>query len=559
MPENHTKSAYDEEIWWIVAYQGLCYRASVAQERLSRTISGEASSESGSTSQHGPVLDVTTSNPWEDEFPGRPLGDVAHPAFDVSYFPRISESQLLNALQIWSNMIWLPALDKEDWDFEHSTPVPLRTLNVSGCHFVTRNTIRKALQIAPSITRIIMIGCKNFDDTGLMLLSLDGTLNNVDCILTSETTRDPFRNPEYKNQRRDDAYSNARALLPQAPSEKVGAKLNSVPGVFFNSTEDFKFKYSEQVSNTYYSDGLSSRSLSHSFARPPALGFDPTTGQVVCGPPRFSIMLASASTVDVPLTGATLPRVPIDTGIGGVGTGGCGLTSVWRGIIDLLEFIGDPYIRNKQRWNLIQWSLVVKSCFSGPGQKWDKKSGLAGGGEFYGFPAYFKGGPGQANEEWIFAYQFRDTVARMQTYWANGSAIDSFIYPESSTQDCWAFIRYGRDANPLSREIPTIVLYNVREFRQAICPDIPILEDEAKWMARVEDILANGTWHPSYPIINWETDWAMARDGDPTWGQFRDKAKRMMKPKYMKDVPQELIQLVERMMTCQMNAGSDPF
>lgn len=97
----------------------------------------------------------------------------------------------------------------------------------------------------------------------------------------------------------------------------------------------------------------------------------------------------------IPLTGATLPRVPIDTGIEGAGTNGYGLTSVWRGIIDLLELLGDPYIRNRQRWNLIKWSLIVKSCFSGPGQKWDKKSGLAGGGEFYGFPAYFKGGPGQ--------------------------------------------------------------------------------------------------------------------------------------------------------------------
>ncbi|KAL5637750.1 hypothetical protein ACGC1H_002120 [Rhizoctonia solani] len=558
IPENHATRACGEGIWWILAYQGFCYRASVNQERISRSISDEVSSES-SSNQPVPALTLTTDNPWDSEFPGRPLGDVAHPAFDVSNFPRISERQLLHALQEWSNTIWLPALDNEDWDFNHSTPVSLRTLNVSGCHFVTRNTIRQALQIAPSITRIIMIGCESFDDADLTLLSLDGTLNNIDCILTSETTRDPFLDPRYKKQWRDDAHNRARALLPQAPNEKIQAKLASVPSVFFKSTEGFKFKYSEEIYNLYYAGGLASRSLSHSFARPPALGFDLTTGKVVCGPPRFSIMLATHSIVDTPLTGATLPRVPIDTGIEGMGTNGCGLTSVWRGIIDLLELLGDPYIRNKQRWNLIKWSLVVKSCFSGPGQKWEKKSGLVGGGEFYGFPAYFKGGAGQANEEWIFAYQFRDVVARMQTYWANGSAIDSFVYPESSTQDCWAFIRYGRDANPLSHEIPTIVLYNVREFRQAICPDIPILEDEAKWMARVEDILANGTWHPSYPIVNWELDRKMARDGDPTWGQLREVAKRMTKPKYMKEVPHELMLLVERMMTCQMNAGSDPF
>ncbi|KAJ1302261.1 hypothetical protein OPQ81_001080 [Rhizoctonia solani] len=348
-------------------------------------------------------------------------------------------------------------------------------------------------------------------------------------------------------------------LLAQPPNEKIRANLKSVPGVFFNSTEEFKFRYSTKIYDTYYPEGLSSRSLSHSLARPPALGFDPVSGKAICGPPRFSIILATHTIHNMPLTGATLPRVPIDTGIEGMGTNGCGLTSVWRGIIDLLELLGDPCIRNKQRWNLIKWSLVVKSCFSGPGQKWGRKSGLAGGGEFYGFPAYFKGGPGQANEEWIFAYQFRDVVARTQTYWANGSAIDGFVYPQSSSQDCWAFIRYGRDANPLSHSIPTVVLYNVQEFRQAICPDIPILEDEAKWMARVEDLLTNGTWHPSHPIVNWEIDRNMAREGNPTWARLREATGRIAKPKYMKEVPQELMLLVERMMTCQMNAGSDPF
>ncbi|KDN43710.1 hypothetical protein RSAG8_05900, partial [Rhizoctonia solani AG-8 WAC10335] len=115
------------------------------------------------------------------------------------------------------------------------------------------------------------------------------------------------------------------------PNEKVRAKLNSVPGVFFNSTEEFMFKYSKTIYDTYYAGGLSSRSLSHSFARPPALGFDPTTKKPVSGPPRFSILLAAHAVVDQPLTGATLPRVPIDTGIEGMGTNGCGLTSIWRG------------------------------------------------------------------------------------------------------------------------------------------------------------------------------------------------------------------------------------
>ncbi|KAF8737169.1 hypothetical protein RHS02_06183, partial [Rhizoctonia solani] len=554
---------WDEDVWWILLYQGLCYRASVTLERLSNSHFHQDERESDPPSQS----EATTSAAFEDphlytsrvEFPGIVLGDVAHPAFDVSYFPRISESQLLSALKIWSDSVWLPDLKAERWDFDCGTPIPLRTLNVSGCQFVTRNTIHRALQIAPSITRIIMIGCRSFRDVDLSLLSLDGTLNNIDCILTRDTVRDPFYNPRHKIQWRDDAYNSARKLLPQAPNEKIQAKLDSVPGVFFNSTKEFKFKYSDKIYSTYHSRGLSSRSLSHSFARPPALGFDPSTGQVVCGPPRFSIILATHTVHDVPITGATFPRVPIDTGIEGIGTNGCGLTSVWRGIIDLLELLGDPYIRNKQKWNLIRWSLVVKSCFSGPGQKWDKKSGLTGGGEFYGFPAYFKGGPGQANEEWIFAYQFRDVTARMQTYWANGPQLGSLVYPQSSTQDCWAFIRYGRDANPLSHRIPTVALYNVREFRQAICPDIPILEDEAKWIARVEDVLTNGTWHPSYPIVNWDTDRGFASNGDPMWAQMRAAAEQITKPKYMKDVPQELMLLIERMMVSQMNGGSDPF
>ncbi|CAE6336416.1 unnamed protein product [Rhizoctonia solani] len=564
-PENNTGEStniYNEDTLWILLYQGLCYRASVALERLSKSFS-DSVSVSGSESQNEAALGATYEDPWDPssrtEFPGRVLGDVAHPAFDVSYFPRISESQLLNALKIWSNAVWLPDLEEGHWDFVHGTPIPLRTLNVSGCQFVTRDTIRQAIQIAPSITRIIMIGCRSFHDADMSILSLDGTLNNVDCLLTRDTVRDPFCDPRRKKQWRDEAYKLARELLPQAPNEKVRARLDSVPGVFFNSTKEFKFKHSTKIYDTYHPQGLPSRALSHSFARPPALGFEPASGQVVCGPPRFSIVLATHTIHDIPATGATLPRVPIDTGIEGIGTNGCGLTSVWRGIIDLLELLGDPYIRNKQRWNLIRWSLVVKSCFSDPGQKWGKKSGLTGGGEFYGFPAYFKGGPGQANEEWIFAYQFRDVVARMQTYWANGPFLGSFVYPESSTQDCWAFIRYGRDANPLSREIPTVVLYNVREFRQAICPGIPILEDEAKWMARVEDVLANGTWHPSYPIINWGHDRLLAHKGDPMWTQMRTAAEGMTKPKYMKDVPHELMLLIEWMMTCQMNAGSDPF
>jgi hypothetical protein len=387
----------DEDMWWILLYQGLCYRDSVAVERQRQIIPEELDSDSGSqTTNSSNTFNIAPEGLYSyGEFPGRALGDAAHPAFDASHFPRMREHQILRALQIWSEQIWMPDLKSKDWDFDCGTPIPLRTLNVSGCHFVTRNTIRRALQIVPTITRIIMIGCASFSEVDLMLLSLDGTLNNVDCILTSSSVREPFRDPSKKNIRRDSTYQEAQALLPRAPNEKIQARIDSVPGVFFDSTKQFKFSYSPNVLDLYFSNGQYSRSLSHTFARPPALSFNPETRQVVCGPPRFSVVLASHSITGAPVTGAALPRVPIDTGIEGIGTNGCGLTSVWRGIIDLIEFLSEPRMRNVQRWNAVDWSLVVKSCFSGPGKKWGQKSGLAGGGEFYGFPAYFKGGPGQ--------------------------------------------------------------------------------------------------------------------------------------------------------------------
>ncbi|KAB5589746.1 hypothetical protein CTheo_6820 [Ceratobasidium theobromae] len=545
----------DELIWWIILYQGFCYRDSVAEERRRRNTSNEPAERLTTFD----VLPELNDFCGKGEFPGRTMGDVAHPAFDVSHFVRVREHVILRALKIWAEQIWLPDLDSQDWDLPvgNRTSVPLRTLNVSGCQFVTRNTIRKALEIAPTIRRIIMIGCPSFSNVDLMVLSLDGTLNHVDCILTSESIRGPFKNPEEKKSRSEEAYNQAMQLVPQAPDVKTQAALDSVPGVFFNSFKDFKFKYSDSVMKTYFRNGGYLRAPSHTFALPPSLTFDAETHRAVCGPPRFSVILATYALHSVPVTGAGFPHVPIGTGLNGIGTSGSGLSSIWRGIIDLLEFLGNPYLRNVQRWNAINWSMVVKCCFSGPGKKWGEKSGLEGGGEFYGFPAYFKGGFGQANEEWIFAYQSRDVIARIQTCWGNSTT--DFVYPQSSSQDCWAFIRYGRDANPLSHEIPTLVLYTVREFRQAVCPDIPILEDEAMWMNRVEDVLKNGTWHRSYPIVNWEQDRGMASKTDPGWEYLRVVADRLTKPKFMKEVPHELLQLVERMALCQMNQGEDVF
>ncbi|KAG9124030.1 hypothetical protein FRC07_013133, partial [Ceratobasidium sp. 392] len=407
----------------VMVYQGLCYRAAIAQERSRRAgHSGTTDTEDSVRPSdfepkqfHSILINLLHSGAFcEGEYPGKALGDVAYPAFDVSPFPRMREDQIICALEDWSRQIWIPDLDGDEWDYNHRVSIPLRTLNLSGCHFVTRSTIRRALRAVPTITRIIMIGCVNFTEVDLTLLSLDGTLDNVECILTTESLRATFNDPEKKMQRRDDVYNQAKALLPPPPNDQVESLLRLVPNVFFDSGSPVKFKliYDTQIFEDYFANGMYTRQPSHTFPRPPSLGFHPETHEIRCGPPRFSVILASHHVAGTPLTGAALPHVPIDTGIDGFGTSGSGLTSIWRGIIDLVEFLGCNDMRNVQRWNAVSWSLLVKSCFSGPGAKWGERSGLTGGGEFFGFPAYFKGGLGQANEEWIFAYQFRDTRGR---------------------------------------------------------------------------------------------------------------------------------------------------
>ncbi|KAG8788408.1 hypothetical protein FRC12_014611 [Ceratobasidium sp. 428] len=552
----------------IMIYQGLCYRAAVSQELSRREGPGRTASTEESILMsdfeprcaHPTIFSMVHSGAFSDgEYPGKPLGDVAHPAFDASQFPRLREDQIICALEDWSRQIWIPDLSEGEWDYERGVPVPLRTLNLSGCHYATRNTVRRALKAVPTITRIIMIGCVSFTETDLVLLSLDGTLDNVECILTSESLRATFSNPSEKIRHRDEVYNRARSLLPSPPNDQVESSLRSIPNIFFDSGSPVKFgfKYDSQVIEDYFTGGMYTRQPSHTFARPPSLGFHPVTHDVQCGPPRFSVVLASHYVAGAPMTGAALPRVPIDTGIDGFGTSSSGLTSVWRGIIDLLEFLGCNTTRNPQRWNSISWSLLVKACFSGPGAKWGEKSGLAGGGEFFGFPAYFKGGLGQANEEWIFAYQFRDTRDRVNTSWVNFGTM--FLYPEEIAQDSWAFIRYGRDANPLSHDIPTVVLYDVRGFRQAVCPYIPIHPDEAKWIERVEDVLKNGTWRRHHAIVNVGIDRGMAEKGNPVLEGMREVMGRLSKPRFMKETPHELILLIERMMLSQMNEGKDVF
>lgn len=382
-------------------YQALCYRDAVSQERhgrVAKTHIDSAIVEDEPSLSTFEELSLSNSTVFSrGDAPGVALGDVAHPAFDVSQFPRLSEDEIISTLETWSKHVWMPALGDESWDYDSGTPVSIRTLNVSGCHFVTRDTIRRALKTVPSIRRIVMIGCVNFDAVDYAALSLDGTLNNVDCMLTSEFVRAPFEDPAYKVEARDEIYARAQSLLPDPPTDDTRDAMMSVPGVLFGTTPGFKFEYHRKIQLAYFAGGLHTRQPSHTFARPPALGFHPETHELVHGPPRFTVLLASQMIMGAPVTGATLPRVPIDTGIDGRGTNGSGLTSVWRGLVDLVEFLGCNNMRNAQRYNVCNWSLLVKSCFSGSGTVWEKKSGLAGGGEFYGLPAYFGGGPGRVS------------------------------------------------------------------------------------------------------------------------------------------------------------------
>ncbi|KAG9093307.1 hypothetical protein FRC07_011488, partial [Ceratobasidium sp. 392] len=153
---------------------------------------------------------------------------------------------------------------------------------------------------------------------------------------------------------------------------------------------------------------------------------------------------------------------------------------------------------------------------------------------------------------------FRDTRGRVTTNWMNGMS-PGFLYPEDTAQDSWAFIRYGRDANPLSHEVPSVVLYDVRGFRQAVCPQIPILPDEAKWIDRVEDLLKNGTWRRHHAILNVQIDRGMAAVANPSLDRLKEVMERLGKPRFIRETPHELILLIERMMVDQMNEGKDVF
>ncbi|KAF8605591.1 hypothetical protein BDV93DRAFT_570173 [Ceratobasidium sp. AG-I] len=544
---------------WPLMYQALCYRDAVSREQCRAVDAMHADptlvGDEPSLSTFDAILNSTVFS--HGDAPGVALGDVANPAFDVSQFPRLSEDDIICALKVWSKHVWMPALGDENWDYEARTAVSIRTLNVSGCHFVTRDTIRRALKAVPTITRIIMIGCINFDEVDFAALSLDGTFNTVDCVLTSGSVRAPFEDPLQKVRARDKTYARAQSLNPLPPNDEARDALILVPGVLFGTTPDFKFEYHERVQQAYLSDGLHTRQPTHTFARPPALGFHPETHKLVHGPPRFTILLSSHMGVGAPATGTTLPRVPIDTGIDGRGINGSGLTSVWRGLIDLVEFLGCNSMRTRQRLHVSKWSLLVKSCFSGSGAKWQEKGGLAGGGEFYGFPAYFSGGPGRSKDEWMFVYRHQDLRRRVSMSFFNRTPI--FLPSEERARDSWAFVRYGQDANPLSHQVPTVVIYNVRGFREAVCPELPISPNEERWINRLEDLLTNGTWKAENIIFNGCIDRYMREKQKGQLEKYQALMERLSRPRFMRESPHDMIVMMEHLLHNDMNQGGDIF
>ncbi|KAG8689869.1 hypothetical protein FRC08_010757 [Ceratobasidium sp. 394] len=108
----------------VMVYQGLCYRAAIAREHSRRNGDCENSTEESIRLSDFESKDLPSDIPHlissggfcEGEYPGRALGDVSHPAFDVSPFPRMREDQIICALKDWSQQIWMPNFDQSDWD-----------------------------------------------------------------------------------------------------------------------------------------------------------------------------------------------------------------------------------------------------------------------------------------------------------------------------------------------------------------------------------------------------------------------------------------------------------
>lgn len=154
-------------------------------------------------------------------------------------------------------------------------------------------------------------------------------------------------------------------------------------------------------------------------------------------------------------------------------------------------------------------------------------------------------------------YQNLNLRSRVSNSLFNSSAI--FLPSEERVRDSWAFIRYGRDATLLSHEVPTLVIYDVRGFREAVCPELPIFPDEARWISRLEDLLANGTWKPEHIIFNGSIDRDMReKEGNPL-EKYHAFMERLSKPRFMKESPHDLFVLMEQLVHNDMNKGGDVF
>lgn len=135
----------------------------------------------------------------------------------------------------------------------------------------------------------------------------------------------------------------------------------------------------------------------------------------------------------------------------------------------------------------------------------------------------------------------------------------SLLPSEEQARDSWGFVRYGRDASPLSQHIPTMVIYDVRGFREAVCPELAISPDEERWMRRLEDLLVNGTWKAENIIFNGSIDRDMREEKSEMLEKYQEMMARLSRPRCMKESPQDMVVLMEQLFHNDMNQGGDVF
>ena len=157
----------------------------------------------------------------------------------------------------------------------------------------------------------------------------------------------------------------------------------------------------------------------------------------------------------------------------------------------------------------------------------------------------------------MFVYRYQDLRSRVSNSLINTSSI--FLPSEEQVRDSWGFVRFGRDASALSHHVPTLVIYDVRGFRDAVCPKLPIFPDEQRWMSRVEDLLSNETWKAENVIFNGSIDRSMGEQQDGGLEKYQELMARLSRPRFIKEIPHDMIVVIEQLFHNDMNRGGDVF